>query len=301
MIHALGYVGIASADPEAWREFGRDVLGLQVVPDGDAADEAGCTFRMDDRVARIIVERADRDGLAFLGWEVSGPAELVQLHKDLLAAGWDATVASEATRVARQVQGLVQCVDPSGIALEFFHGQLTVNEPFRPGRAISGFTTGPLGLGHIVLAVEDLEQALAFYRDTLGFRLSDQLGSTLYFLRCNARHHSIGLARVGGEPRVLHVMLEVRSLDDVGCAHDLCLDRGLDVTTLGVHSNDRMTSFYVRTPSTFEIEYGWNGVLVDDDTWSETTIDRPSVWGHRQLDPAHPPRRRPLQLHRQRP
>ena len=29
--------------------------------------------------------------------------------------------------------------------------------------------------------------------------------------------------------------------------------------TLGTHTNDRMTSFYVRTPSGFEIEYGFGG------------------------------------------
>lgn len=189
---------------------------------------------------------------------------------------------------------------PAGIILEFFHGQLTVNERFNPGRPISGFKTGLLGMGHLVLAVGDVDSAVRFYRDILGFRLSDQLGSTLYFLRCNLRHHSIGLARMGGEPRLLHIMLEVADLDDVGVALDLCLDSGIAATTLGVHSNDRMTSFYVRTPSNFEVEYGWNGLLVDEETWSETTIDRPTVWGHRQIDIAHPPRPRPLQGIRQR-
>jgi extradiol dioxygenase len=179
--------------------------------------------------------------------------------------------------------------------LEFFHGQRAVAERFRPGRPISGFMTGPLGMGHLVLAVDDIDRAVRFYRETLGFRMSDRLGSTLYFLRCNARHHSIGLADVGGEPRLLHVMLEVASLDDVGRALDLCLDRGIAVSTIGVHTNDRMTSFYVRTPSSFEIEYGWNGLLVDDETWAEATIERPSVWGHRQIDSAHPPAARPLQ------
>ena len=50
-----------------------------------------------------------------------------------------------------------------------------------------------------------------------------------------------------------------------------------------------MTSFYLQTPSGFEIEYGWNGLLVDERSWVSGVIDRPSVWGHHQLDPAHPP------------
>ena len=38
--------------------------------------------------------------------------------------------------------------------------------------------------------------------------------------------------------------------------------------SLGRHTNDLMTSFYVRTPSGFEIEYGTGGIVVDDDTWT---------------------------------
>jgi 3,4-dihydroxy-9,10-secoandrosta-1,3,5(10)-triene-9,17-dione 4,5-dioxygenase len=34
--------------------------------------------------------------------------------------------------------------------------------------------------------------------------------------------------------------------------------------TLGTHTDDRMTSFYLRTPSGFEIEYGCGGRFVDD-------------------------------------
>ena len=43
--------------------------------------------------------------------------------------------------------------------------------------------------------------------------------------------------------------------------------------SLGRHTNDLMTSFYVRTPSGFEIEYGTGGLVVDDDTWTVGTHD----------------------------
>ena len=56
--------------------------------------------------------------------------------------------------------------------------------------------------------------------------------------------------------------------------------------TLGRHTNDRMTSFYVRTPSGFEIEYGTGGLLVDDATWVVRPYDAGSVWGHKP--PAQP-------------
>jgi hypothetical protein len=53
--------------------------------------------------------------------------------------------------------------------------------------------------------------------------------------------------------------------------------------TLGRHPNDRMFSFYARTPSGFQFELGWGGRQVDDATWTPTTYDHISEWGH------HPP------------
>ena len=59
--------------------------------------------------------------------------------------------------------------------------------------------------------------------------------------------------------------------------------------TLGSHTNDRMTSFYVRTPSGFEIEYGTGGRSVDDATWVVGSYDAQSVWGHKPPAQALPP------------
>ncbi len=292
MVTGLGYIGIESRRPDDWVQFGVDVLGLQ---QGTNCADGVISLRMDDRAARIMVQPGSREGLAFLGWEVAGARQLETLFDRLLAHGCVPVYASEDECAERQVQALIRCVDPTGIPLEFFCGQLCVKERFQPSRAISGFRTGALGMGHLVLQVPDIDVAMGFYVNVLDFRLSDQLAKVLYFLRCNARHHSIGLASIGGEPRLLHIMVEVESLEDVGCTLDVCLDRGLQVTTLGLHSNDRMTSFYVKSPSGFEVEYGWNGLLVDEDTWATTTIDRPSVCGHRQVDMTHPPDRRPLQ------
>ena len=56
--------------------------------------------------------------------------------------------------------------------------------------------------------------------------------------------------------------------------------------SLGRHTNDLMTSFYVRTPSGFEIEYGTGGRLVDDETWEIGQYDTQSMWGHKP--PAEP-------------
>src|SRR5439155_733271 len=75
----------------------------------------------------------------------------------------------------RRVKDLIVLADPLGNRLEIFHGAETTSEPFKPGRSISGFRTGPLGMGHAVLHVKRIDDAVPFYRDVLGFRLSDYM------------------------------------------------------------------------------------------------------------------------------
>ena len=140
-----------------------------------------------------------------------------------------------------------------------------------------------------MLFVPDLALAEAFYTGVLGFKISDQVlmgPVVLRFLHCNERHHTIALGGLPGLKGVHLLMVELTSLDDVGVAYDLCRSRGIPLAMdLGRHTNDRMMSFYVRTPSGFEIEHGFGGVLVDD-SWSVDTYDAISIWGHKP--PAQP-------------
>jgi catechol 2,3-dioxygenase len=66
---------------------------------------------------------------------------------------------------------------------------------------------GPLhpqvGIGHVHLKVADLERALAFYRDVLGFELTQRFGDQAAFLSAGGYHHHIGLntwESAGGTP-----------------------------------------------------------------------------------------------------
>jgi 3,4-dihydroxy-9,10-secoandrosta-1,3,5(10)-triene-9,17-dione 4,5-dioxygenase len=146
----------------------------------------------------------------------------------------------------------------------------------------------------VVLPVPDDEAALRFYTEVLGFRLRDSMrmapelfgrpaGAPLWmrFLGCNPRHHSLALAPFPAPTGIVHLMIEVASLDDVGRAMDRCARRGAPIAaTLGRHANDEMVSFYVRTPGGFDIEYGTGGRLVDDATWVCRETTAVSLWGH---------------------
>ncbi|MGO9604655.1 MAG: biphenyl-2,3-diol 1,2-dioxygenase [Candidatus Binataceae bacterium] len=290
-IRSLGYVGLGVKDLTAWERFATQVLGLQSA--GDRGDGV-LRLRMDEYAYRFALHRDDADDLAYAGWEVADAAGLRDTAERLRAAGVAVETGSAEHTAARGVAELIRFSDPNGIACEAFYGpSVEFEKPFHSPRAISGFKTGEQGAGHIVVAVKDLQQSLRFYCDVLGFRVSDFIEMkfgparvTMGFLHCNPRHHTLALVPAPAPRRLHHFMLQTRSIDDVGATMYLVQDSGIEITSsLGRHTNDHMLSFYMRTPSGFEIEYGWGGREIDDDTWRVQKHHAPSIWGHRRSAP----------------
>ncbi len=309
-IQALGYLGIAASNLDDWSAFATSQLGLQQV---DRASSCRA-FRMDDRRQRLIVDRETAGAERYFGWEVADAAALDALAAKLEAAGTAVRREPAALADQRFVADLISFRDPDGNRLEAFHGPLLADTPFKPSRNISGFRTGALGMGHAVLMVADYEVSLAFYRDLLGFRISDFIRGPMNacFLHVNARHHSLAIFE-HAPAGMHHLMMELYSLDDVGQGYDRAQQAQDRVAvTLGRHHNDYMTSFYMRTPSNFMVEYGWGAREVDPATWQPEQMDTlASFWGHDGLmravagdgpPPEHMPppppegRRAPLQV-----
>jgi len=278
-IMALGYVGVETKDAQRWVSFAEEVLGLRATE----AQDGTVLLRMDDRVHRIAVHPGNRDGLAYLGWEVPNAPAMERAADELAEQGIAFERGTDEECARRQVRGLLRFVDPAGSPLELFYGQQFNSVPFLPTRPISGFVTGQLGMGHVVVRTPEAQAAADFYAKVLGFRISDYFTDRLIFLHCNARHHSIAFGSMGPGRGLSHIMLEAKSFDDVGLTYDLVRERQIPIgMELGRHSNDWMYSFYMQSPSGFQIEYGYGGRLVDDATWTVTQLDRPSIWGHQR-------------------
>jgi 2,3-dihydroxybiphenyl 1,2-dioxygenase len=284
-IEALGYVGLEVSDLGTWRGFATETLGLQ------AADrhDGGIDLRMDMYAMRVRLNEGQRDDLSFAGWEVRDEAALQTLAARLQTQGVQVEHGDDALARDRHVAGLLRFTDPEGNRHEAFYGPLQkTNAPFvSPVGTV--FKTGRQGLGHLVLSCRNRKAMMAFFIDVLGFRLSDHIDTEIVpgrplrisFMRCNGRHHSLALAEVPVPKRILHLMFEVTRIDDVGRALSRCLARDIHLSfTLGRHSNDDMLSFYPVSPSGFDIEYGWGGLEVDDESWHVLTHDTNSAWGH---------------------
>jgi 2,3-dihydroxybiphenyl 1,2-dioxygenase len=284
-VRSLGYLGVTAPDVGAWEPFAAEVLGAAVRREGDVLH-----IRYDEYLWRIRVRPAPADakgGLDFVGWEVADEAALEAVADRLSSAGYEVKRDSETAR-DRQVRDLVAVDDPNGLRNEFFYGPVHPRDAFVSPLG-ARFKTGDQGMGHFVLMAPNWEATLDFYLNLLGFQVSDTITAgwndkgervEAIFTRVNPRHHSLALLPAS-RLDIQHLMVELEDLSMVGRALDRALERGVELTTaLGEHTNDRMTSFYVRTPSGFEIEVGTGGLEVDDESWLVRTYDSPSVWGH---------------------
>ncbi|MEU1520141.1 VOC family protein [Streptomyces sp. NPDC005811] len=278
-VRTLGYLGIHSAQLDEWRRLG-DLLGAEVVDRGAQRLD----IRLDRREWRVRVEASDREDLAYAGWEVADDRDLDELVEKLGKLGHVFEEASEESARARQVERLVRGTDPDGNTVELFHSAAVSGSPFLSPHQVT-FDTG-LGAGHMVLWCGDVQAMLDFYRDALGLRVTDTIHlsqESIYFLRCNERHHSLALVGGRGEWALQHLMFEVDTVDAVGAAYERCLDSDLAQTTLGRHSNDGMFSFYAMAPGGYTIEYGHGGRHIDERTHQGASYVTTSWWGHRDL------------------
>lgn len=304
-LYGLGYIGLTAADPAAMMPFWTDVVGLmpaKLLPGesyptpfapeppasaGTGVAPDGSTYlKMDDYQWRIAVHPGAGPGLAYLGFEVADDVALDAAIAEVTAAGVDITRGTAEEAAARGVADLAWCTDPCGHRVELFHGPMNDRNFVSPTQA--EFKTGELGLGHALMFVADIDACLRFYRGALGFKRSDFInlgpGMTAQFLRCTPRHHSVGLMQLGPMNMFNHLMLEVTSVDMVGAALDRATAAGVKLTrTLGRHLNDRMVSFYMQSPAGFEVEIGWDGVMVDEATWRDREAAGGEIWGHQRV------------------
>jgi 3,4-dihydroxy-9,10-secoandrosta-1,3,5(10)-triene-9,17-dione 4,5-dioxygenase len=290
-IRSLAYLRIEATDLAAWREYGLKVLGMI---EGKGSDPDALYLRMDDFPARLVIVPGERDQLQVSGWETANAGELQDIRDRLDAAGVPYKEGTTQEKADRRVDELIRFDDPSGNTLEAFHGAALEHR-----RVVSPyghrFVTGEQGLGHVVLSTKDDTTALTFYRDVLGFRLRDSMRlppqmvgrpadgepAWLRFFGCNPRHHSLAFLPMPTPSGIVHLMLEVEGSDSVG----LCLDRALRKkvkmsATLGRHVNDKMLSFYMKTPGGFDVEFGCEGLEVDDHSWIARESTAVSLWGH---------------------
>ena len=287
-ITALGYLGFESKNAKAWETFGPEIFGLAL---GEPGADGTVNLRMDDRHHRIAIRPGPTDRLAYIGWEVQTSDEFVVAVEELRAAGLNPEWGSAEERKRRGVLAFASVRDPAGYVHEVFFGPRFTPGSFRPGKAMQGFVAGTEGIGHVVVVVPVLTKQLnEFVTKVLGLKpfagapdMVEHGGPNARFYRCNHRTHCFAYIGIPGMYGVQHLGMEANSIDDVGIAYDAAQQRHMPVTlSPGRHQMDTVVSFYMRTPSGFDIEFGAGGVQHGDD-FVQQDPPRSELWRHKPV------------------
>ena len=290
-VAASGYLRIEASDVDAWMDFGTQVLGLM---DAAREDTEGARFlRMDDHPFRFMIEPGPGDRLLAAGLEFANQGTWQATCDALAAAGHTVTPGSldEARRRCVGAYSTVQ--DPSGNVLELYYGRELDYVPLNSGAGVPGFVTsfqqtGDLGFGHFVLPAPESDATIAFYTDLIGTGITDTLyppgmeGIKITFMHANnPRQHSLALFNGPHPAGVVHIMVEVETMDEVGRCMDRAKAAGSHfLATLGRHVNDNMCSVYILAPGGIAVEFGYDGLLIDPESHVATVSREGDLWGH---------------------
>ena len=287
----LAYLVLELPEPDLLTPVLADVVGLLPgAPDRDGA----LTWRDDDRAQRVVVQPGPAGDAVAVGIEAVDADAFDGVVRRLRDSGAVVVEGTDADRRRRNVERLVRTAAPWGVDVELVLGLADAPTPYVSDLVPGGFLTDGVGFGHVVFGTTAFDESVHFLTDGLGFVQSDWLVTELApeielevrFFHCNARHHTVALAKAPFElpQRLHHVMFEATSRDDVGRAFDRAWEAGLPIPNgLGRHDNDQMFSFYLQTPAGFQIEFG-QGARVGVDDWDDDRrYDRISAWGHQPL------------------
>jgi catechol 2,3-dioxygenase-like lactoylglutathione lyase family enzyme len=216
----LRHIGVAAPNFDETVDFYRDAWGLKKVEEDTGIAFFAAEGSPEQYILRIRKAEDKRIDLIALG--ADDAASVDRLATELAASG--VRFASEPGPLQTPGGGYgFRFFDPDGRVIE-----VSSDVALRPYRVLEEREAVPVKLAHIVLGSEDADRAVDFYREKLGFKLSDQIVGGLCFLRCSTDHHGIAFGSVKSS-KLNHVAFEMRGIHEQMVATGRLLAAGAPV------------------------------------------------------------------------
>ena len=234
--------------------FYRDVMGLQQV----GLDQGPVRFLRcsDDKHHDLALYRGN-PGLKRIAFELESSSELAHLTAALDAADVAyCDIPPADVDSAASGNGIRMSEPHTHATMDFFIPNERMDEglPFVP-------TVAKIDrLGHLVLRSAQYIETIDFFRNVLNFRISDQIGDAVTFMRCfpNPLHHSFGIGNGRGQSSLHHLNFMVTDIDDIGKA--MWRFKRLDVPIVfgpGRHPTSNSIFLYALDPDGITVEYSF--------------------------------------------
>ena len=266
----LRHFDIAVPDYQKQVEFYKNHWGLT-----EMENDGGVTYFAAEGSPEqysVRVRKADEKRLDMVAFGAADKASVDQLASDLIAKGVKLIGEPDDVKTLGGGYGF-RFFDLEGRTIE-----VSSDVEVRKHRKIEEREAIPVRLSHVVLNSPEPEKMRAWYEQHLGFRLSDTLnhphmGDLFYFMRCNAQHHSIAIAR-GPHASLQHASFELRGIDEYMRGSGKLLRSGFKkIWGPGRHSAGDNTFTYFHDPNGNTMEYTTELDSIDEDTWHPSIYD----------------------------
>lgn len=218
---AVSHIGFQVPEPEAAAEFYGRIMGLMVQ---DRLADGG--LRLGWGTGHHVVDLLPGEkGLAYYGFEVRDLDGVAGIAKRLLAAGHEVATLDPAMidHAVGTADGIV-VDDPDGTAVHF-HGPVQ-----RQGENAADTGRRPIKFQHTTLGTADVAAMVAFFVDTVGFRISDQLDDGRFaWLRSDRDHHTLAVVHNDRPGDIDHYSYDLAEWEDFKAWCDRLTELGVDV------------------------------------------------------------------------
>lgn len=274
IVRRLGYAVLGVPDISAELDYFQNIIGLS--PIAHSSDRA--VLATSQGVETIVLEKADRGDLLALGLETGSDDALDDAVAQLGRHDVSASVREGRTPGVEQ---LVRFTDPGGLEVDLFSRSAFADT--RP----SGRGVDPIKLGHVARFDPEPQKLQQFYRDVLGFRLSDWRDQRAFFLRCSPDHHTVNFFKAD-TATLGHIAFEVKDWADLARCSDFVTQRGyhLDWGPSRHHIGHNLACYH-RDPANIRIELYAEMDQMKDEVlgyfepriWHEDRPQVPKNWG----------------------
>ena len=268
----LNHAAFGSADLDGQVAYYEETIGLRVV---ERTSERTYLAARSGSDALVLSRAADTSLLGF-ALLVAADADPAKLLAELTASGVDAELRSDPhPGIGRSVAFL----DPDG-----FQAELLFGSRLWPAGQPRG--AAPLRLGHLALAVRDVNRTARFYEDVLGFRVGDWIGGHFVFMRCGHEHHALNFVQ-SDTSRMQHIAFEMADAAALTASCDVLGQAGLRLLWGPVrHGPGHNVATYHLNPQGQIIELYTGMDLMTNDVlgyydprpWHADRPQRPKVW-----------------------
>jgi catechol 2,3-dioxygenase-like lactoylglutathione lyase family enzyme len=267
-LHSLLDLELSVPDPDSLVGFW---TGLGMLRTGDT------TLGTADRPSQLRLSEGAYRHVSELRLGCTDEAGLVEMRDRLVGMGLDPTLSDGALRCADPLADHDVVVEVADAPPLTTPPDREVNRPGelrrvnrRSSAAVRPEAAPPRRVGHVVFGTTDVAASVAFYRDGLGFKLSDTIdGGIGTFLRCSTDHHNL-LLMPAPVPCMNHYAVEMDDVDAIGLAGMRVLAERPESSVYGIgrHVLGANLFWYLLDPQggMFEL-FADMDQITDDEAW----------------------------------